>query len=1229
MKDLRSSEHMVEINRDSLVQLKRRKARLGERLVGYLRALYSIHPQLLAYIVPMLLASLAVQTWFKPGTVIANGDIGPPIAQGTSYLSHWNQVTDGVGAPSYDIVMLPYSEFFRAARALGLDSSMSQRIWLTILIAGSSAAVVFFARSLAWSPLAAGLAGVFATFNIFRVVVSFDQVPASTLILCGLLGGLVARAGLRRNPRSGLLAFALISSVSGFVFVNPPHFILLGAWIVISTLLVWSRGGRESFLSALSFLLRVSPLVVLANSWWIVPAALTILNSGFAERFAAPGPFAWAWTDRRASLVNALTLNTTWGWNEPMYYPYAARLDRLPVALFRYALPLLALLGFVFARRRERRLALALVIVGLVTVVIVKGLHPPFVAVNRWFYIHVPGSWLFREPSKLLLFLMLIYALLAGSAVANLAAMTGRFRVPAAGAMTALSVAAIAFAYPLFTGDVIPDKRPLLPPAHVTVPPAWDEAAKFLNSLADEGKMLVLPNADFYGLPTTWGYYGVPFTRWAIQRPVLEPLPGSGFNLPGIAEQLATSIQGRLLAGRGEEALPAFHALGVRYVLLRRDLDTAFPGRRIANPDRIARGLSEIPGMNLIRSFGLLDLYALDANDASEVYSAVPAASGGEPSLIPRVMTLLPPDASLITPDRLPQTGGLENGVWSPGGEIQILRIGDEALWKVEAAQTSGGLSVRFSDPITTTIGQQKIKALSDRGFHFPRISTPALITLNGSTFVLERGERRREYATLPEDVEIGLWDLRNVVPIDINSRGPVGDCNDYDGRNPAKVGLSASTLQLDGISTLRLSARDHAACVGFPIKPFSREARYRVLFDYLGVSGSSPRVCLWQEVAERCAPLPALDESPGWHHFDATATISSKSGALRLFFYADGTGDSITTTEYRQPRIEVFEQGSTRRLELNPSSRVEVANLPSGWLRLISKSPLTEPKPIDLSSHAPVGDCNAYDHRSPQEVGLTASTVRLDDTSTLRLSARDHAACVAFPIEPFEPAARYRLRFEYRGVTGLPPRVCLWQSAVKSCAVLPELDPSPGWHQFDAPVTLSAKTQAIQLFFYAFGTGDSVTTTEYRDVEVTVDAAENFFLTKGARTANLPVVEYEKQGPARFKVSVSGAANPYLLVLTESYADGWKVLIDGQQANTQHLMVDGYANGWLIDRRGSYEVRLFYQPERFSRLASWISLLFLTGCALYGLGRRLARRKKRRGTRAATRTARILPLQG
>ena len=268
--------------------------------------------------------------------------------------------------------------------------------------------------------------------------------------------------------------------------------------------------------------------------------------------------------------------------------------------------------------------------------------------------------------------------------------------------------------------------------------------------------------------------------------------------------------------------------------------------------------------------------------------------------------------------------------------------------------------------------------------------------------------------------------------------------------------------------------------------------------------------------------------------------------------------------------------------------------NLPKGLLSVQVQSPLMQPQSIPLSSAGPVGDCNRYDDRTPEQVGLSRSVHSADGVPTLQLSARDHAACVSFPIEPFDKAALYRLSFEYRGVDGAVPRACLYQEGSESCAAVPALDPSPGWHRVDQVITPDPKTTGLQLIFYADGTGERVSIARYRDVRVSaVPPANPVLLGISPLSNELPHVTYVRVGPAEVRAQVSGAKGPFLLVLTESFAPGWRIEVPGRDASgLRHVRVDGYANGWLIPWKGTYQVRFVYGPEAIARFARWTGLI-------------------------------------
>jgi len=839
----------------------------------------------LAYAVPTLLAAIAVQSWFRGGDGLASGDLTPAVAPGDDYRSHWNHFDSGAGGPSYAIAWLPYFEGLRAFDRLGLGEIAFQRLWLTVLFAGSAAALVFLARGLVDSPLAAALAGILGTFNAYHLITGFDPIPLSAMIAAGVLGGLVLRAGVTaRRPHPFLFAFA--SLLLGLVSVNPAQLLLVLAWLAACVLLVWGIQGRTGISSVARFLAVAAPLSLLFNLWWIVPGVLTLTGPVFADQFSAPGVAQWSWTHVRSSIPNILGLNSSWAWSYPEYYPFAARLERSPYSLLQYTLAAGAVLGLVLAWRTRRRVAVVLAGIGVAAIVVSKGLHPPLVGLNLWLYDHVPGYWLLRDPAKVSLLVVLVFALLAALAVDSLERSS-----PVKGAVVAVLLAAssLVYAHPLLTGDVVPDERPLLPSAHVRTPPAWDDVEAYLDGAPRQGKVVVLPLLDYYQAPTTWGYYGASFLHNFLERPVVEPLPGGYYSDPVVAQHVA-SLQQQILDGGGN-ARAAMQALGAKYLLLRRDLQASFPGRSFVAPRRLAVALPRTPGLRRVRSFGPLDLYETDVGQSGEVYAGVPlVGAGAEPAAIYRAIRVGPNVASV-------GSGAVASLDGVAKGEVMLVPA-VRARSRATVTLTETGVLVTF------TRGRERTT------LRFPRVSPPFRAVVGTRSFVVTRSHPS---ISLPRDALANAPTLfrfpagEKAVSVPISSRLPaqLGDCYRYDSRTPIQAGLTAEVVRRDGIPTARLGARDHAACVSLPIENSAELAPLRIQFSYRSLSGSPARICLWQVEPRRCAPLPALLAFPGWHSFDATVTPKAGTRSLRLFLYADGDSPRRTVTEYRQIRID------------------------------------------------------------------------------------------------------------------------------------------------------------------------------------------------------------------------------------------------------------------------------------------------------------------------------------
>ncbi|MCB0994730.1 MAG: DUF3367 domain-containing protein [Acidimicrobiales bacterium] len=92
------------------------------------------------------------------------------------------------------------------------------------------------------------------------------------------------------------------------------------------------------------------------------------------------------------------------------------------------------------------------------------------------------------------------------------------------------------------------------------------------------------------------------------------------------------------------------------------------------------------------------------------------------------------------------------------------------------------------------------------------------------------------------------------------------------------------------------------------------------------------------------------------------------------------------------------------------------------------------------------------------------------------------------------------------------------------------------------------------------------------------------------ARVVELPVIEITGSGPTSFDLSLADVDEPFWLVLGQGRNDGWRATVDGVGDLGEPVLVDGFANGWLVDPDGrtSLQVSLRWEPQRLV----WIGLI-------------------------------------
>jgi len=154
--------------------------------------------------------------------------------------------------------------------------------------------------------------------------------------------------------------------------------------------------------------------------------------------------------------------------------------------------------------------------------------------------------------------------------------------------------------------------------------------------------------------------------------------------------------------------------------------------------------------------------------------------------------------------------------------------------------------------------------------------------------------------------------------------------------------------------------------------------------------------------------------------------------------------------------------------------------------------------------------------------------------------------------------------------------------------------------------------------------------------------------------TKQVPKITFVKINPTKYRVKVEGAKEPYTLVFSESFHEGWKLYINRNTVDTsrymtpsesiygdvvasyfnedikegthknifldkntfetwrkkpipeeKHLLVNGYANSWYItpeDAGGKqdYELIIEFAPQKLFYIGLFISGITLVGCLIY-----------------------------
>ncbi|MDA8331925.1 MAG: hypothetical protein M0027_12150 [Candidatus Dormibacteraeota bacterium] len=843
-----------------------------------------------------------VQTWFVSGTVIAGGDITPPV--GTAWIGRmfagmaWTG--SNLGSINEAQQRLPWAVVVWTTHSLGGSGAVAQRVWLTGLAMGIALAASSLARALNLSPLAGVAAGLLFVFNPYLMSIGgVADVYLLTMALLAALPALVVASAKGSLPRwLGAVGLGLSGPLVGYVYANPPLVGMLIFAVMVSVPLAWARYGRAAARRSVPVVLGGVLLMIAASSYWLVPALLALREASVVTLSPLS---AWTWTEGRSTVTNALWLNTAWGWKYPIYFPYASGFSQFPLVLVRLGVPSLAFLALAMPptclNGRKLRATGAIALGTLTVVFLSTGTNPPGNLIFNLLY-HLPYGWLLREPGRFLMAAALGYGLMAGVLLDG----ARRFRSPSVrsrGQVRALPeiripsiwlgmacgavVLTAAGTYPLWTGAIVPGPRPPFPSSHVTVPRSWNLMANWLNSSSSPpGAVLVMPPDDFYAMPYTWYYGAEGFITDLIGRHVVDPTPQS-YDLVSHELLSATHLEAEAIAqGAWTEGARLLDAMDTPIVLVRGDVVANFPGRSIISPGLLSRQFRRDPLMRQVHRDGPLSVFALIGGvKAPAGFATVNTSS---PDL--RVLSLLPPRTALVTS---PQLVGHEAVIQPP----------PIATWQIQGRRLITDLSVRSG-------WTYRVAALAP-----PR--TPGTTSEDRPAY---RTRRTRLGARLEISLPIGPSVVHDGT-FTHGTWGRVGNCADF--RPVVKPAFLRAAVLLHGgpagTPALQLSANIDAACQSQTLAWHGGSLVIKM--DVRSQSGAPPALCFWEQPANQCASAASLPDSRGWKVYDSVVSPSSSTKRLSLVLYAftyvpgqlsrDDYADIVVHSLAQAPKLDVL----------------------------------------------------------------------------------------------------------------------------------------------------------------------------------------------------------------------------------------------------------------------------------------------------------------------------------
>lgn len=577
----------------------------------------------------VIFIGLGILLLFKDQAIIAGGDSSHFLDFGNllgKFASTWYS-KENLGAPNISLSQLsPTMLLWAGLKFIGLPIWLIQRFWAGLLSIGAGLSMFYlicylFRQQTTAVKIGAILGSTLYLYNMFIVIdplqVNYRPIHAVLPLLL-----LLWMKGLNKPSFDYRIAiiFGMASLLAAASYINLAAAsiipLILGLYFIYH-LLTKPRTWKRS----LWFMLAAVGNFLLFNLWWIITSLVFMFKvSGQVGETASNVSFVGsAQISDTFRFLGSWAFETTYNGLPLFSYSQLYTTGFLVLTTFLVTVVVVAAI----LKRQLLRSTLFFLILGLLGIFLAKGTNPPWGEFFSWLE-QLPNFWIFREPfSKFTPVVVLSFSVLLGLAVTKILAHLRawpRCRQWAIGVPIILGLLSLVLvnAFPLLTGRAIWDTENMsMKSMHAKVPAYWHDLSAWLNRHDHDARIFLLPRAS-YGHAYRWdsgvsasGYVAVP----------LLPNPVSGYPAANVypKDKVLAGLYDLLESEQPEQFARALSVAGFKYVLQQNDLEWQ-QGLLFKSPAPyvMKQKLAQVQGLDLVQSFGKLDLYRVGGEYLSE-----------------------------------------------------------------------------------------------------------------------------------------------------------------------------------------------------------------------------------------------------------------------------------------------------------------------------------------------------------------------------------------------------------------------------------------------------------------------------------------------------------------------------------------------------------------------------------------------------------------------------------